>query len=330
MKPDVVREVTVIIPSKRVCPLTRRAVERIREHYAEVKILLLVDSNGGQASPDPNTVVLESPTPILGGKRNFGVSHCDTPYLAFIDSDAYPDRGWLENALEKLSGDPSLGIVGGPNILDPDSGEEEYLSWLSCQSYLVSGASVHEKVRSPSRLVDRLPSCNMIIPRDLYLELGGFSSDVITGEDIELCIKVIDSGRRILFSEDVVVFHKTRSLRGFLLQRYVWGKSTFDVLKKTYPRYLSSILPFLFVSGLTTLYLLGLLHPFFGELASAIVATYLGVVAFEAWRVGTNLAEQVKVAPYLLIGNLAPGVGAVVAFVLGDSIRSYQYYRNDL
>jgi len=329
MNADVGDEVTVIIPSKSFCSLARTAVDRVREQYPEVSVVLVLDASSEKEPVDAHTRVLVSPSLLLGAKRNFAVDQTDTPYLAFIDSDAYPDEGWLENGLAALKSDPSLGIVGGPNVLHPDSSEEEYLSWLSCQSYLVSGGSVHEKVRSPTRMVDRLPSCNMIMPRSLYLDLGGFSTEVITGEDIELCIKVIESERKILFREDVVVFHKTRSLKGFFLQRYVWGKSTFDVLKQTYPHYLSSILPFLFVGGLGGLAVLGAFVPVFWQLLAAVGAVYGCAVVFEAWRVGGTLLEKVKVAPYLLIGNLVPGVGAVVAFVLGDSIRSYRYYRND-
>ncbi|MCP4870861.1 MAG: glycosyltransferase [Proteobacteria bacterium] len=329
METDIGSEVTVIIPCKHVCSLTRRAVGKIRDQYPDVPVVLLPDSLPEVDETDSHTRVLQSPTPILGGKRNYAVERTETPYVAFIDSDAFPDERWLENAVAQLKGDASIGIVGGPNVMDPESSRQEYFSWLACKSYLVSGGSVHEKVRSSSRWVDRLPSCNMIIPRELFLELEGFSTDVITGEDIELCIKVVDSGRRILFCEDVVVFHKTRSLKGFWLQRYVWGKSTFDVLRKTYPKYLSSILPFLFVSGLLVLAGLGALQPVFWQFLAAIVAAYLAVVAFEAWRVGGSLAEKLRVAPYLLVGNLAPGIGAVVAFFLGDSIRSYRYYTNE-
>jgi cellulose synthase/poly-beta-1,6-N-acetylglucosamine synthase-like glycosyltransferase len=322
------RQVTVVVPCRGVGELTLRAVRMLRALYPDVRILLLPDP-GEAEDEDLNAELLASQTRILGGKRNFAVARCDTPYVAFIDDDAYPDRGWLENALAHFEADPSIGIVGGPNVMDPASTPQEYLSWLACKSYLVSGGSAHEKVRSPTKWVDRLPSCNMVMSRDLFTELGGFSTDVITGEDIELCVKCVNDGRRILFAQDVVVFHKTRSFKGFFLQRYVWGKSTFDVLRKTWPRYISSVLPFLFVSGLVALAVLGAFHPLFWLLLAAVAAVYGGAVLFDSWRIGGSVGERIRLVPYILVGNLVPGIGAVVAFFVGDSIRSYRLYRND-
>jgi len=329
MNADIASQVTVIIPSKTYCPLTRRAVGGIRAQYPEVRVLLLLDSIDPVDDDDPRTVQLAAPSPILGAKRNYGVAQSETPYLAFIDSDALPDERWLDHALAQLGADSDIGIVGGPNILYPGSTRQEYLSWLACQSYLVAGGNVHEKVRRSTRWVSSLPSCNMIVSKALYDAVGGFSTDVITGEDIEFCIKVLGSGKKILFSEDVVVFHKTRSFKGYCLQRYVWGKSTFDVLKLTYPHYLTSVLPFLFVAGLLSLAALGAFWPLAWQLLAAVLAVYLGAVVWESLRVGKGFGEKLALFRYVLAGNFVPGIGAVVAFLVGDSIRSYTYYRND-
>lgn len=329
MNSDLASQVTVIIPSKTYCPLARRAVVGIRRLYPDLRVLLLIDEIDPVDHDDPNTQQLVSPSPILGAKRNYGVAQAHTPYLAFIDSDAIPEEGWLDNALAQFASDPEIGIVGGPNILYPDSTRQEYLSWLACKSYLVAGGNVHEKVRSPTKWVNSLPSCNMVVPVALYQDLGGFSEGVITGEDIEFCIKVRGSGKKILFCEDVVVFHKTRSFKGYCLQRYVWGKSTFDVLKLTYPHYLTSILPFLFISGLIALATLGAFWPVYWLLLGGVVAFYIGAVVWECLRVGTGLVEKMALFRFVLAGNFVPGIGAVVAFIVGDSIRSYTYYRND-
>ena len=127
----------------------------------------------------------------------------------------------------------------------------------------------------------------------------------------------------------MVVFHKTRSFKGYCLQRYVWCKITFDVLKLTYPHYLTSVLPFLFVVGLLSLAALGAFWPLAWQLLAAVVALYLGAVVWECLRVGKGFGEKLALFRYVLAGNFVPGIGAVVAFLVGDSIRSYTYYRND-
>jgi cellulose synthase/poly-beta-1,6-N-acetylglucosamine synthase-like glycosyltransferase len=45
------------------------------------------------------------------------VKSAKTKYLAFIDSDAYPSEGWIENSLKFLK-NKQIGIIAGPHI-DP-------------------------------------------------------------------------------------------------------------------------------------------------------------------------------------------------------------------
>ena len=86
---------------------------------------------------------------------------------------------------------------------------------------------------------------------------------------------------------------------------------------------------FLFVVGLATLAGVGLFYWPAAALLAGIVAIYGGAVLFEALRLGKGFLEPLKLIPYILVGNLGPGVGAVVAFVVGDSIRSYRHYNNE-
>src|SRR5206468_4084819 len=100
----------------------------------------------------------------------------------------------------------------------------------------------------PARLVEDLPSCNLVMRRREYLELGGMSEALFTAEDLDFCIRLraqgrhilksrssaVNSdldfcirlraqGRHILYSPDVLVYHKNRNLRGFLNQRLTYG-----------------------------------------------------------------------------------------------------------
>ena len=38
----------------------------------------------------------------IGTKRNIAVEHSKTKYLAFLDSDAYPKKGWIESAFKLI------------------------------------------------------------------------------------------------------------------------------------------------------------------------------------------------------------------------------------
>ena len=51
----------------------------------------------------------------MSAKRNIGANLADTKYLAFLDSDAYPNKDWFSNAKVLLENDSSLGIITGPD-----------------------------------------------------------------------------------------------------------------------------------------------------------------------------------------------------------------------
>ena len=51
----------------------------------------------------------------MSDKRNFAAKKFNSDYLAFIDSDASPNKNWLNSALKILKS-KKIKIIGGPNM----------------------------------------------------------------------------------------------------------------------------------------------------------------------------------------------------------------------
>ena len=99
----------------------------------------------------------------IGAKRNLGVQHSRRRYVAFIDSDAYPQKGWLVNAIAALEQSRRVWAVGGPNVSPPDEAASERFVGLALRSILVAGPGYFIKVFGPRGTCEHLPSCNLVL-----------------------------------------------------------------------------------------------------------------------------------------------------------------------
>ncbi|MGI0150307.1 MAG: glycosyltransferase family 2 protein, partial [Thermoplasmata archaeon] len=65
------------------------------------------------------------------------------------------------------------------------------------------------------------PSCNLAYHRRLFLELGGFDPRFITAEDIDLNLRAVRRGARLLYVPEAKVYHEVRpTFVRFLVQAF--------------------------------------------------------------------------------------------------------------
>ena len=157
-------------------------------------------------------------------KRDLGAERGTSDVLAFLDDDAYPVPDWLTHARDLLT-DPSVGGVGGPGVT-PDS--DPFTAQVSGDIYnspLVSGPHVRRYLPREACDVDDWPSCNLLVRRDAFLEVGGFDSAYWPGEDTVLCLKITrDLNLRLVYGPRALVYHHRRpSLRRHLRQAAEYG-----------------------------------------------------------------------------------------------------------
>ena len=293
---------TIIIPSKRLCNLTLRCINGIRKYYLAVKIILLFDEHPGIISTLRKEIII-LPGESIGEKRNKGVELAQTPYVAFIDSDAVPFQGWLENALPYLE-DDEIGAVAGPSLPFLDQDTQQEMSYMATLSYLVSNIT-YEKTNFDG-FVSRASSCNLLTSKALYRSLKGMNPRFLIGEDTDFCAKVIRMGKKIYFSSKVKIFHRNRRFLGFVKQRIVYGFLGFE-RSHCYKR----LMPFAFQVLLLVLTMDFFVFKSF-QLISVILIIYALAILFESFRISRSLKKVIPLALYIFIGNFFPGIWNMV------------------
>lgn len=134
--------------------------------------------------------------------RNTGVSLAKGEFVAFIDGDCFADTQWLKSLRRRFA---ESDVVAGRTI-----------SVGSPQYALLERVELFQKGNDVT-----FPSCNLGYRRSLFLRLNGFDPRFITAEDIDLNLRAVESGAKIRFVPEAVVYHAVRpTLIRFLYQAF--------------------------------------------------------------------------------------------------------------
>lgn len=126
--------------------------------------------------------------------RNNGTKHANGECIAFTDDDCLPSPSWLEAFLSTSTSDVDV-----------------YEGKTTCEEGVPS--PLYE---APINLTgDILWSCNMMVRRTTFQELGGFDENFPypAMEDADLCIRIRAAGHQIVFVLNAIVDHPPRRSR---------------------------------------------------------------------------------------------------------------------
>src|ERR1700716_1825406 len=154
--------------------------------------------------------------------RNTGLAACNSDFVAFLDSDVVPRRGWLEALLGHFC-DPTVALVA-PRIVGLAQSENVVARYEAVRSSLDLG--LREAPVVPYGTVSYVPSAAIICRRSVVKELGGFDETLKSGEDVDLCWRFIEAGARLRYEPIALVAHDHRTqLRDWLARKSFYGES---------------------------------------------------------------------------------------------------------
>lgn len=131
--------------------------------------------------------------------RNLAASLAQGDILAFTDSDCRPCPKWLASGVAALNGD--VVMVSGPVIYKPEQ-TGNFFARRTGESY----------VEHPT-----YPTANIMYRKDVFHAHGGFDNSlclvdplgrVLECADTDLAWRILKSGHRNVFVEDMIVYHE--------------------------------------------------------------------------------------------------------------------------
>jgi len=107
--------------------------------------------------------------------------------------------------------DQNVAAIGGPALTPESDSFFQKVSGAVFLSRLTGGNPERYLSIGATKLVDDWPSVNFIIRTEVFRQIGGFDSPYWPGEDTHLCLKIVNSGWKILYKPDLVVWHHRRT-----------------------------------------------------------------------------------------------------------------------
>ena len=185
---------SIIIPVRTVTPYVRETVGQILKQTRKgYEIIIVTD----RPESTDNAIVISSKEPTPSAKRNLGAKKSKGKILCFLDDDSYPDKNWLNNAIQLFNKekDNRIGAVCGPTLTPPSDNIFQQASGCVWSSWLGSGgAGVYRNKISKKREVDDFPSVNLIVKKECFDEVGGFDEKHWPGEDTKFCLDLVNKG----------------------------------------------------------------------------------------------------------------------------------------
>jgi mycofactocin system glycosyltransferase len=230
-------DITVVVPVKdRARPLARLLASLPTE-------LQLVVVDDGSSDRSPSDIARSAGATVLrheecrgpAAARNTGLSAVTTPFVAFLDSDVVPLRGWLPALLLHFA-DPAVGLVA-PRIIALDDARPEGTAarWVTAYEKARSSFDLGPTpaLVAPRGSVSYVPSACLVgrveaIP-------GGFDEEMKVAEDVDLVWRCVAAGWRVRYEPASEVAHEHRvNIRQWLGRKAFYGTGA-ALLAKRHP-----------------------------------------------------------------------------------------------
>lgn len=210
-RPDARPRVSVVIPVFNKVEYTFQCLRSLLREvdFAEAEIVVV-----NNASSDETARVLsyfEGLVRVVHNEENRGfVDACNQGaaearggVLLFLNNDTVVLPGWLDNLLETIEGDESVGAAGSL-FLYPDGRIQEAGAgvWRSGETFHYGWGEPAESRRyNFAREVDHCSGASLAVRRELFERLGGFDRRFAPAyyEDVDLCFGVRSLGYKVVY-----------------------------------------------------------------------------------------------------------------------------------
>lgn len=196
------------------------------ERYKNIKIVKLDDNYG------------------YAGGNNRALPYVNGEYVCFLNNDVIVTPSWLNRVVRLLEQDVKIGVVGCRNMsyYEPEIIDGLYHHWTKYFSLARYGRENKFTPTNPfhnkTGYVFSTLGSSSTYRTSLFNQLGGFDETFFAyWEDVDLCMRVNNSGYKCVYEPDSVVYHMDQASFGKSSKKsfYFGERNKILFLKKNFP-----------------------------------------------------------------------------------------------
>lgn len=215
-------KISIIIPTFNNIIFTIKCICSIifsNDHFD--KEIIIIDN--GSIDNTPNIIKKKFPQiTIIQNKTNFGFAkacnqgahNASGDMLIFLNNDTEVTTGWIASLVDCITSKINIGIVGC-KLLYPDSTVQHAGVAFSSTKvhHIYRNFSPLHPATNKNRELQAVTAACMLVPRKLFLFLGGFDESFINGfEDLDICFRARRKGAKVMYTpESVIIHHESKT-----------------------------------------------------------------------------------------------------------------------
>lgn len=211
-------DVSIVVPVHNKFEMTYHCLVSIAFAYTALSYEIIVVDDGSsdttsdiQDIVDGLRVVRHETAKGFVDACNAGASVATGRYVCFLNNDTQVTAYWLDELVRTFSDFEDVGLAGS-KLVYPDGRLQEAggIVWRTGNPWNVGrNGDPDAPAFNYARTVDYLSGASILIERDFWNDLGGFSEELAPAyfEDTDLAMKVRAAGRRAVYCPHSVVYH---------------------------------------------------------------------------------------------------------------------------
>lgn len=158
---------------------------------------------------DKLKVFLNEKNLYYGGNMNNLAKHARGKFLVLMNNDLVLTPNWLEPMVEIFEKRKDIGIVGNIQMI-PTTGTMDHMGVAFIPAGLPFHVSANQFPREKYTEWNAVTGACVVIQKETFLKIEGYDEKFKNGyEDIDLCLRVKQTGLRVYTANKSIIYHYT-------------------------------------------------------------------------------------------------------------------------
>lgn len=215
---------SIVVPVHDREALTRSCLERLLPSMPSGCEVIVVDDASTDSTPallssygDSIRVVSLAENAGFSRACNEGAAVAEGDVLIFLNNDTEPEPGWLDALIGYAGSHPEADVVGA-KLVYPDGTVQHAGVVFGQDGYphnLYAGLPTNHPAVNRSRRLQAVTAACMLVRRKAFDGVSGFDTGYENSlEDVDLCLRIAESGGEIHYCHEAVLTHLESASRG--------------------------------------------------------------------------------------------------------------------